>query len=367
MLKYIIMKKVFWIKPTIFAVILLLFACKKEEFPGDVEYKITHWPEVKTLDVTNLTSTTATLNGTVNGHGLSTMLTFEYDTATTTLDIPTIYSNTIVASQSPVTESGIINVSADISGLTPYRIYHFRIKAENSLWKNFYGSDQYFLNGIVLDFDGNEYKAIQIGTQVWMAENLRTTRYADGKAIPLVTNNWNSLTSTDQAYCWYADDSATYASTYGALYNWAAAMKGDSSSSSSPSGVQGVCPDGWHLPSLEEWRTLQDYLGGEDVAGDKLRETDTIHWHSPNAGATNESGFTALPGGMRNWGHTCQGIGDYGFWWSSTLCTRPDIGIYHFIPVPWAFVINEIPEVFLWYNNMSHGESVRCVKDPGHN
>ncbi len=114
------MKKVFWIKPIIFAAILLLIACKKEKSSGDIVYIPTHWPVVKTLYVTNLTSTTATLNGTVNGYGLPTTVTFEYDADTSAGkgDIQISYSNTVTASQSPVADSGIINVSADISGLS---------------------------------------------------------------------------------------------------------------------------------------------------------------------------------------------------------------------------------------------------------
>ena len=137
------MKKVFWIKSITYAAILLLIACKKEEAPGEKEYIPPHWPVVKTLDVTNVTSTTATLNGTVNGCGLSTIVTFEYyaDTSTGKGDIP---ASCVIASQSPVVDSGIVNVSADISGLSPCQVYHFRIKADNSLWKDFYGDQHSF-------------------------------------------------------------------------------------------------------------------------------------------------------------------------------------------------------------------------------
>ena len=172
----------------------------------------------------------------------------------------------------------------------------------------------------VTDIDGNVYNTVTIGTQVWMKENLKTTQYDDSTAIPLVTgdSNWDALTATDKAYCWYDDDSATNANTYGALYTWSAAMNGADSSSSSPSGIQDVCPTGWHLPSDDEWTTLTDYLGGTDVAGGKLKETSTTHWQSPNTGATNESGFTALPGGNRGSDGTSRYIGSSVYWWSST-------------------------------------------------
>jgi hypothetical protein len=139
------MKKAFCINLLIDTAIMLflVIGCKKEKTSGDIEYKITHWPEVTTLEVTNLTSTTATLLGSVNGFGLSTTVTFEYDTSSSE-ETPTSYSNTITAYQSPVTVDGITIVSADISGLTECPIYHYRIKAENSKWINFYGSDQHF-------------------------------------------------------------------------------------------------------------------------------------------------------------------------------------------------------------------------------
>lgn len=156
----------------------------------------------------------------------------------------------------------------------------------------------------VADYDGNVYKTVTIGKQVWMAENLKTTHYRDGSAIPDVTDKdaWGNLTTG--AYCNY-DNSAGNANTYGRLYNWYAVN--DS---------RKLCPSGWHVPTDAEWTTLTDYLGGESVAGDKLKST--IGWNSPNTGETNSSGFTALPGGYRNFNGTFYYIGYYGYWWSST-------------------------------------------------
>ena len=364
------MKKVFWIKPIIFVAILLFIAtgCKKEKTyldSGELEYKVTHWPAVRTLVATNVDSTTAKLTGIVNGYGLSTTITFEYD-------ITTSYGNSVTAIQSPVTGDSITHVSADISGLIPNMIYHYRIKAENSKWINFYGSEKIFYTGPnVIDVDSNIYHTIKIGSQVWMKENLKTTRYADGSAIPLVTDNWNTLGFTDKAFCWFNNDSASNAGTYGALYTWSAAMNGAASSSSSLSGVQGVCPTGWHLPSHEEWLTLKDYLGGDDLAGGKLKEQDTLHWNSPNVGATNESGFTALPGGRRSYNGQYLEIGYEGFWWSSTECTsdiiRDYFNIYHTYPVWSSWIYNYSSEIELWPMDKEVGLSVRCVKDPIHN
>jgi uncharacterized protein (TIGR02145 family) len=167
--------------------------------------------------------------------------------------------------------------------------------------------------------DGNEYNWVQIGDQVWMAENL-----AYLPSVNMVADG-----SEDAAGSYYyvygydgtnvADAKATdnYA-TYGVLYNWTAAMDGEASSTTNPSGIQGVCPAGWHLPSDAEWTELTDYLGGTSVAGGKLKETGTTHWASPNTGATNETGFTALPGGNRGSNGTFGDIGGGGSWWSAT-------------------------------------------------
>src|SRR5574344_1416783 len=167
--------------------------------------------------------------------------------------------------------------------------------------------------------DGNEYNWAQIGNQVWMAENL-----AYLPSVNMVADG-----SEDAAGSYYyvygydgtnvADAKATdnYA-TYGVLYNWTAAMDGEASSTTNPSGIQGVCPTGWHLPSDAEWTVLTDYLGGESVAGGKLNETGTTHWNSPNTGATNETGFTALPGGYRRSNGSFLNIGYLGHWWSAT-------------------------------------------------
>lgn len=176
------------------------------------------------------------------------------------------------------------------------------------------------ISGTFIDSrDGNEYNWVQIGDQVWMAENL-----AYLPSVNMVADG-----SEDAAGSYYyvygyngtnvADAKATdnYA-TYGVLYNWTAAMNGEASSTTNPSGIQGVCPAGWHLPSDAEWTELSDYHLGEIGAGGKLKETGTTHWNSPNTGATNETGFTALPGGIRGINGAFGYIGFTGGWWSAT-------------------------------------------------
>jgi uncharacterized protein (TIGR02145 family) len=201
-----------------------------------------------------------------------------------------------------------------------------------------------YLNG-AMDGDGNYYKVVRIGTQTWMAENLKTTRYNDGTAIPLVEGKtaWNI--SNTPGYCWY-NDIPTYKDTYGALYNWYAVNTGK------------LCPTGWHVPTNTEWTTLTDYLGGTGTASGKLKETGTTHWLVPNDG-TNESGFTALPGGYRNsdgflgpYGPT---IGTFGAWWSSTE--------YLTVYANDRWVTYNTGYVTVGYDDKLNGLSVRCLKD----
>lgn len=167
--------------------------------------------------------------------------------------------------------------------------------------------------------DGNEYNWVQIGDQVWMAENLAylpsVNMVADGSED--AAGSYYYVYGYDGTNVAEAKATDNYA-TYGVLYNWTAAMDGEASSTTNPSGIQGVCPASWHLPSDAEWTELTDYLGGTSVAGGKLKETGTTHWASPNAGATNETGFTALPGGGRYNDGAFDGVGGGGSWWSAT-------------------------------------------------
>ena len=161
----------------------------------------------------------------------------------------------------------------------------------------------------VTDIDGNIYHQVTIGTQVWLAENLKTTRYRNGDVIPneTVDSLWNKLSNNSTgALCNYNNDVNT-GNTYGFLYNWYAA-----------SDSRGLAPEGWHVASEADWQTLVTYLGGDTVAGGKLKEAGTAHWSSPNAGATNQSGFTALPAGLRVYSGKFEMMGTMGLFWTST-------------------------------------------------
>ncbi|MCP3999383.1 MAG: hypothetical protein GY727_00515, partial [Gammaproteobacteria bacterium] len=182
--------------------------------------------------------------------------------------------------------------------------------------------------------NGKDYSTVQIGTQCWMAENL----------------NYDQNTFGDD---WCYDNNSSNCDTYGRLYNWAAVMQGASSSNANPSGVQGVCPDGWHMPSHAEWTELTDYLGGLSVAGGKMKETGTTHWLSPNTGATNSSEFTGLPGGFRNYTGGFNNFSAGGYWWSSTETSGA-----------WRSSLYYNVGTVSWSNmNKQFGYSVRCLRD----
>lgn len=208
----------------------------------------------------------------------------------------------------------------------------------------------------VKDIDGNVYPTITIGTQVWMAKNLKTTKYSDGTSIPLVNivATWDAFNENSKAYCWFGDDIRNK-DTYGALYTWAAAMNGAVSSNTKPSGVQGVCPTGWYLPSDAEWTELETYLGGSSIAGGKMKETGITHWADPNTGATNESGFSGLPGGYRSNSGVFGRFPEYGSWWSSTEISATS-AYYRFLNFGNA-------TVYRFSHSKEIGFSVRCLRD----
>ncbi len=204
------------------------------------------------------------------------------------------------------------------------------------------------------DGDNNNYPVVEIGTQFWMAENLKTTKYSDGTNIPLVNTpgTWAALTPTDKAYCWY-NDNISNKDTYGALYTWAAAMNGAASSDASPSHVQGACPTGWHLPSTAEWITLRTYLGNSQIASFRLQEAGAAHWINPDPRVTNKSGFTGLPGGTRHPNGTFFSIGGSGSWWSTSIIPMP-AAVAFYIPFAWEGID---------FYALSEGFSVRCLND----
>lgn len=208
------------------------------------------------------------------------------------------------------TETG--EFSTIITGLAPLTTYYARAFASNSAGTVF-GEEIEFTTtqdrsgetGTMTDRQGHVYPTIGIGSQIWMAANLKSTRFHDSTEIPFVDyeKDWMELESP--AYCYYNNLEGNSA-TYGVLYNWYAAA------------ATLMCPPGWHLPSDTEWSVLTVFLGGEEDAGSKLKETGTGHWHSPNGEATNESGFTALPAGYRAYIGVFSSILESAVFWSFT-------------------------------------------------
>ncbi len=296
-------------------------------------------PSCLTQPASNVLLSEATLNGSVNANNLSATVTFEYGTTTS-------YGSTAIATQSPITGNNITTISVYISGLTLGTTYHFRAKAVNSSGTT-YGSDLTFttFSGTVIDINLNIYNTITIGTQVWMAENLKTTKYRNGDLISTTTPATLDITGeSTPKYQWSYDGNESNIYPYGRLYTWY--VLNDS---------RAICPTGWHVPTYAEWVVLTTYLGGADIAAAKLMETGTAHWQSHNTGATNETNFTALPGGRRIYNGTFDYIGRYGIWWSATEDDATNA---------WSFDMEH------GWNNVSHGSdikrwgySIRCLKD----
>jgi uncharacterized protein (TIGR02145 family) len=232
-----------------------------------------------------------------------------------------------------------------MTGLTPNTKYYVRAYATNQMGTGYGDTVSFtsFPDTTVTDIDGNVYKTIKIGNQIWMAENLKTTKYHNGEPIPNITDNttWYHLTSG--AYCNYNNNSS-YVLTYGRLYNWYAVNDN-----------KGLAPEGWHIPSDAEWITLINYLGGVNVAGGKLKESGIVHWQNPNTGATNVSGFTALPGGFRGLGGAFGDIGVSAYIWSATEDNMNKAWFYHM-----NYSYSMIDRINY---DKYHGFSVRCIKD----
>ncbi|MDZ7633121.1 MAG: fibrobacter succinogenes major paralogous domain-containing protein [Bacteroidales bacterium] len=197
----------------------------------------------------------------------------------------------------------------------------------------------------IKDGDGNVYTSITVGTQIWLVENLKTTKYNDGGSIPLVIDDpaWENLATP--GYCWYENNETSNKSTYGALYNWYAVTTGK------------LCPTGWHVPTDDEWTTLITQLGGEAEASGKLREAGTAHWNSPNTDADNSSKFTALPGGFRQLSGNYVNKGEFGVWWSATEDNLSSDSAWE------RYLVYDYNNAYRGSDLKNLGFSVRCIKN----
>ena len=198
--------------------------------------------------------------------------------------------------------------------------------------------------GTVKDVEGNTYATVKIGDQWWMAKNLNTTKFRGGDDIPNVAGSGEWANLGDAAY-FNSNNDPEIAADYGRLYNWHAVVDG-----------RKICPEGWHAPNDDIWTTLVEFLGGYEVAGGKLKQAGTDFWNNPNTDATNESGFTALPGGVRN-ANTGDfaGIGSTGSWWSASAQNADNA---------YAWGLTYTNGAIANYNlDKNSGLSVRCMKD----
>lgn len=309
-------------------------------------------PELSTTAITDITDVTAISGGNIISDGGSTVT--NRGVCWSTNQTPTI--------EDDKTGDGVgagVFVS-NISGLTANTLYYVRAYATNSAGTA-YGSTMSFstqVGGSGSSFtdsrDGNVYQTTIIGNQVWMAENLKYLPSVVGPSIASESTPYYYVYGYDGTDVNAAKATSNY-TTYGALYNWTAVMSGAASSTLNPSAVQGVCPEGWHLPSDAEWTELSDYLGGESVAGGKLKETGTTHWADPNEGATNETGFTALPDGFRRYDGSFYYLGYYGYWWSATEENETNAC---------ALRINyDSSNILSFDSDKELGFSVRCVRN----
>ncbi|MDO9511255.1 MAG: fibrobacter succinogenes major paralogous domain-containing protein [Bacteroidales bacterium] len=325
----------------------LMSSCNKENNNGDLP--------VITTDLLEVLGTQLTMIGTLSSDGGFNMVSrgFCYDTK------PDVTKN-----NNPIYISngngnyGQGQVTWIQCNMLPNTKYYVRAFAENENGVG-YGEelsittgDVFTIDFPVIDLEGNSYNTIKIGSQVWMVENLKTTVFNDGSAIPYepVGDNWKKLDTP--GYCWL-DNTISNKEPYGALYNWKVVQTGR------------LAPAGWHVPTDADWNKLFIYLGGNDnwnwYAGAKMKEAGTAHWAGPNDGATNESGWTGLPGMFRHsWGDFPSQSGtnlpaSIGYWWSATSL---DISEANFISLG-----SGGSAVWISHFNQRMGCSVRCVRD----
>jgi len=322
------MKYIIFLISSIFLILSgIIYSCRNEEIPT-----------LTTTEITSITTTSAVSGGNIIDDGGAEIT--SRGVCWNTTGNPTIVNNRTLDG------TGNEPFESILTQLVPDTYYCLRAYATNRSGTG-YGNEHCFATmeistGSVTDIDGNTYNTVMIGEQVWMAENLKTTRFNDNTDIPLIQGDseWKSLITT--GLCWYNNDSSTYKSDYGALYNWYAVAS------------RKLCPTGWHVPSSAEWSEMADQLGGENAVRNKIKEPGVTHWIRPDAGATNESGFTALPGGARING-AFEGIGIAGAWWSATV---------HDVDYAWYLELDDdISYLLEGKSGKSQGFSVRCVKN----
>lgn len=320
---------------------LLFFAlgCEKEEdentspgHPSSTGSATANVPTLSTNAITGIYWNAATTGGVIEYTGGSIE---ERGVCWYTSPDPTISHQKLVSTSSNSTFTSII------SGLSPQTTYYVRAYATNHLGTG-YGENFAFTTPakeVFTDESGNTYTAIKIGTQIWMTENLKTTKLNDGTNIKELLTNTSWDTTQTPGYTWYNNDYATYGTTYGALYNYFAVT------------TLQLCPTGWHVGTYSEWEELMDYIGGDEVSGTMLKEAGTTHWSDPNTGI-DSFGFKALPGGYRSYIDFYH-VRDNGYWWAG-----PELSNNHY-----RYMLHYSPRSYSGAITAYTGMSVRCLKD----
>lgn len=325
-------RKVYILLSLAISTLWLFQACKKEENKNN--------PSVSTLDVSSITTSSAISGANVSSNGGGTI------SATgicwSAGRIPTIDDHTLILGK------GTGEFSGEITDLVNNTTYFVRAYAKNEAGVGYGQALQFSTlqgNGTVSDVDGNVYDTIVIGTQVWLAQNLKVTHYNNGEAIDSLDDNTQWCNTITGAFCDF-DNDPDNTPIYGHLYN-----------SYAVTDARGLAPTGWHIATQNDWETLIAYLGGEEVAGGYIKEEGTDHWTTPNTGAGNSSGFTAVPGGYRFGRYGIPGygqfinLGKYAYWWNGTGDQSIELGYKAA-----SILLNDDIR-------LTDGFSVRCVKN----
>lgn len=286
-------------------------------------------PVLTSVEITSKSPRTAICVGIITNKG---------GTAITACGVCWSLSANPTIKNSKTTESVATGIfTSSITGLTVGKTYFLKSYATNSSGTS-YGNELIF----VIDADGNLYHTVRIGKQNWMVENLRVTKFRNGDQIFNAKGYKERSNHINETYSNY-DDNENNSNKYGRLYNWY--VVNDS---------RNICPSGWHIPNDAEWTTLTTYLGGESLAGGKMKHTDSTIWISPNTGATNESGFSGIPAGV-NRNNSYSFKGSCGYWWSFS-----EFGSEY----AWGrYLFNHNTKISRNYYDKKYGLSIRCLSD----
>ena len=325
------MKKsiLFWIGllSLISTILIITNSCEKDETP---------LPELTTKPIYYHTQNSANSGGTIINDEQVEIISCGVCWSTST--DPTIEDHKSIS----VLKDG--TYTSSITGLESETKYYVRAYATNDAGTAYGNNNSFTTLSPVSDIDGNSYNTVRIDNQTWFNENLKTTHYANGDVINDGTDAGDIREETEPKYWFAYDNNLSNVNTYGRLYTWYAAT--DS---------RNVCPDGWHVGTGSEWTSLFEYLGGRDIAGGKLKETGTVHWFSPNTGATNETSFNALPGGSRYMDGNFVALGYTAKWWTSQ--STDDFSARQYS------ARYDVSNIYYFNNYMTNGNSLRCVED----